>query len=321
MADPDHNAHDKLFKAGFSDPATASAFLRAELPEEVASLVDWASLRLEPGSFVDSEFRHCESDLLFSARVAGREARIHLLFEHQSRRDPLMALRLLRYMVRIWESWVGPAGKGMPLPAIIPVVLGQDATVWKVEPRFSALFDLSGELAALGRYVPDFDFRLIQLAAMPFEAIAGTSDGVLILRVLKAERTGELLGPAVWDEALLLQVGRSIFERVLRYILGQEDVDRETFERTVSQIVSPQIHRDAMTLAQQYRQEGRREGREEGSLASLRMAVLEALSLRFGEVPEGLREAVETTNDAGRLREWHRAAIVSPSLEVFSEQL
>ena len=317
MADPDHQAHDKLFKAGFSDPVNAAAFLKAELPASVSALIDWSSLRLESGSFVDSELRHCESDLLFSAHLDGREALIHLLFEHQSTRDPWMALRLLRYMVRIWEARIPARGRATALPVIIPVVLGQDATVWQVEPRLSALFDLPASLDALRPYVPDFDYCLLQLAAMPFEAIAGTSEGMLILRVLKAERTGDLLGPAIWDEALLTQVGRAVFDVVLRYILGREDIDRASFERTLTRIVNPKIHQDAMTLAQQYRQEGR----QEGSVKSLQEAVTEALALRFGTVPEGLREAVEAIVDSDRLKSLFRAAIVSPSVEAFSENL
>ena len=79
-----HNPHDKLFKAGFGDPATAAAFLRVELPAGVASLIDWAALRPEPGTFVDSHYRHSETDLLFSAPLAGKPCLVYLLFEHQT---------------------------------------------------------------------------------------------------------------------------------------------------------------------------------------------------------------------------------------------
>jgi hypothetical protein len=54
--DPIHQAHDKLFKAGFGDPAKAAGLLRAELPPALAERIDWAKLRVEPASFVDSAF-------------------------------------------------------------------------------------------------------------------------------------------------------------------------------------------------------------------------------------------------------------------------
>jgi hypothetical protein len=69
----------------------------------------------------------------------------------------------------------------------------------------------------------------------------------------------------------------------------------------------------AMTLAQRYHQEGLQKGRQED--------VLEALSIRFEQVPEGLREAVLGVADEGKLRELLRAAIRCQSLEEFARAL
>ena len=138
-----HRPHDKFFKDGFSDPATAAALLRHELPPEIAATIDWDRLRLVPGSFLDEKLDHSESDLLFTAPLLpapGQEADpdaevcLHLLFEHQSTRDPFMGLRLLRYMVRIWELWLREHGRTKRLPLIIPVVVAQNRTVWRINP-------------------------------------------------------------------------------------------------------------------------------------------------------------------------------------------
>ena len=59
-----HQPDDKLFKAGFSDPANAAAFLGWEVPPALSEKIACDQLRLEPGSFVDSHYRHTESDLL-----------------------------------------------------------------------------------------------------------------------------------------------------------------------------------------------------------------------------------------------------------------
>ena len=71
-------------------------------------------------------------------------------------------------------------------------------------------------------------FRLIQLAEIPFEAIAGTPVGIMILRTLKAERSGDLLADPVWDESLLDLIPRLIFEMLLRYIL-RADIVKDHF--------------------------------------------------------------------------------------------
>lgn len=67
--------------------------------------------------------------------------------------------------------------------------------------------------------------------------------------------------------------------------------------------------------------EGRSEGLHEGSLAASRQSVLEALDLRFGTIPEGLRDSIEAVADSEKLRVLHRAAIVSDSLETFTASL
>jgi flagellar biosynthesis/type III secretory pathway protein FliH len=92
-----------------------------------------------------------------------------------------------------------------------------------------------------------------------------------------------------------------------------------------------------MTLAQHLRQEGRQEGiqegiqqgfktgelkgRQDGTLAASRQSVIEALDLRFGPIPDGLRDSIEAIADPEKLRALLRAAIVSDSLESFTASL
>ena len=84
-----------------------------------------------------------------------------------------------------------------------------------------------------------------------------------------------------------------------------------------------------MTLAQHLRQEGfttgKQEGRQEGRLEerthSSRQSILEALDLRFGPIPDGLRDSLNAIADPDKLRALLRAAIVSDSLESFAASL
>jgi predicted transposase YdaD len=312
-----HQPHDKLFKSGLGDPVNAAAFLRWEIPAEVSAKIDWGQLRLEPGSFVDSHYRHTESDLLFATRLAGSECLIYLLFEHQITPEPTLALRLLRYMVRIWEAWLKKHPGPVCLPVILPIVLAQNAEVWNLSPRFANLLNIPAGLEdALRPFIPDFAFRLIQLASLPFDAIRGTPTGILTLRVMKAERSAKLLDDPVWDEALMMQLPREILEMLIRYIL-EAGVDKNAFDRKILHITQPQIQSSAMTIAQQLRQEGRQEGRQK----ALQEGILEALALRFEQVPAGLRDAIGAIFDETRLRSLRKASIQAASLEDFARGL
>ena len=77
-----HQPHDKLFRATFSDPRNAAAFLLHHLGDPFPALVDWESLALLPGTFIDSRMAGSEADLLFSAKIAGSDALFYILWEH-----------------------------------------------------------------------------------------------------------------------------------------------------------------------------------------------------------------------------------------------
>ena len=160
--------------------------------------------------------------------------------------------------------------------------------------------------------MPDFSFRLIQLAALPFEAIRGTPAGIMTLRVMKAERVAQLLADPVWDEALLIQLPRATLELLLRYLL-RADIDKDAFNRKVNAITQSGLKTTAMSLAEQLRQEGRQEGIQED--------ILEALEIRFDQLPAGLREAITAIHDPAHLRRLHKASIQAVSLEDFSRSL
>jgi len=79
-----HNVHDALFKATFSQVEHAAGELRVVLPPVITERIDWSTLTLQPGSFVDEALAEQHSDLLFSATLSGKTALIYLLCEHKS---------------------------------------------------------------------------------------------------------------------------------------------------------------------------------------------------------------------------------------------
>lgn len=101
--------HDALFKKTFSVPEHAAAEFRAVLPAKLVARMDFSTLTLCSGSYVDEALSGSESDLLFSVQISGRPALLYALFEHQSTPDKLMPLRLLGYIVRILMRHVSDA--------------------------------------------------------------------------------------------------------------------------------------------------------------------------------------------------------------------
>ena len=314
---PLHQPHDKLVKSTFSDPDNARAFLQAHLPNNLVRRMDWTSLSLLSGSFIDPEFAATSSDLLFTAKIDGHPVFLYILFEHQNQEDPLIGLRLLTYMVRIWNDYLRNNPGATKLPAILPLVLAQDNKPWKSSTRFADLIDIpEGVGEDIKKHIPDFEFQLVELYHMPFDKILGTPMGILTLRALKAEKLQTLLDDPVWDETLLIQLPSASFEMLMRYILDR-DLDKPAFRRKLKTLRNPKLSKNAMSLAEQFRQEGR----QEGLIFSKQQAILEALEIRFQRAPEGLLEEIEAITDSEKLTRLHRAAITSADLESFAAEL
>ena len=315
-----HQPHDKLFRAAFSNPETAAAFLQAYLDAELVALVDWASLHIEPGTFIDAQMKSSIADLLFTAKLHGEDAHFYFLCEHQSSEDCLMPLRVLSYMVNIWTEEVKSLPGPVRLTPIIPVVVAQDNKVWKTSTKFHDLFRLPPEKwEEVRSFMPDFHFRLLQLVELPFESIEGTPDGKLALRALKAQAVGELLGDPVWEPSLMRVVSCEVLDYLIRYVWNQ-DVDKEGFCLRLKELPRTDLNPETMTLAQKIREEGREEGREQGRLAALRM-LCSLLEVRFQKVPEGLWEELTHISDMKRLESLHRHAIRCASLDEFAAAL
>ena len=80
---------------------------------------------------------------------------------------------------------------------------------------------------------------------------------------------------------------------------------------------------------QKGRQEGRQKGRQEGLVEGLekgivqtaRESILDVLDTRFGQVPDSVREQVNVLCGERNLKDLHRRAILTPSLEEFQATL
>ena len=327
--EPIHHPNDKLLKATFSNPDNARGFFQNYLPKQISHAVDWDSLRLESSTFVDPQFAASESDLLFSLNLAKTDAFLYLLFEHQSSEDPRMALRLLSYIVRIWERFAAAHPTPAKLPAIFPIVLAQGKRPWKSAPRLEDLIDLPAEIADIIRpWQPTLIYHLLELVRIPYEELAGTPEGILTMRALKAEPLDELLSDALWEESLLFAISDSALERMLRYVLNAE-LNVSLLKERIKTIRSKPLQTKTMTLADQLRQEGKTEGKLEGlseglswgQLRAFRTAVQRNLEIMHGSCPEGIREALDAIEDPKRLEQLLESAIRSESIEAFAQKL
>lgn len=282
--------HDHFFRGVFSSPENALGILRAVL-----------------------QLQGLESDLLFRVQLAGKDARIYLLLEHQSTVHPLMPFRLLRYVVRIWERWLRDHEDARTLPAVIPMVLFHGPAPWSGPTRLGQLLDLPEELRdVVGRYVPTLEFLLDDLAARDsadLEARRASVLARLALVWMKAAFDGtdpfELLDrmrPLI-EELVRTTAGREGFAMILSYTQYVHEIDPHAILEHVRRTFGPEASEAAMTGAQRLIEEGMAKGIAKGREQALRQILSQQLETRFGPLSDQARERLATAS-VDHLNRW-----------------
>lgn len=342
--------HDRLVKKTFEQPENAAGELQAVLPAPLVAAIDWSTLRLEPGSFVDEDAREHHTDLLYSAELGPRRIHVYLLFEHQSTPDRWMVLRVLGYVLRIW--WRLVHGGAERLPVVMPFVLHHGESGWNVARRLSDLLDLDEALRPiLMPYVPDFELIIDDLVRVPEEELARrvmTALARLTLWALRTIRVGferELL--PVWAAALeeaLVTAGPRALERLFVY-LSEVQEGESIYAALLSEGASEGVREVNVGLRKKWedqaraegleqgrgeglergREEGLEQGREEGlergmerGRAALTSVVLAQLKLKFAPLPSEVEERLKGAS-LDELARWGARVLTATTLdEVFA---
>ncbi|WP_224243797.1 Rpn family recombination-promoting nuclease/putative transposase [Hyalangium gracile] len=314
--------HDLFARFTFGQPERAAAELRAILPAEVASQVDWSSLRRESGSVVDPELRESQSDLLFSARLhGGQPLLLYLLLEHQSSVDRWMALRMLRYVVRQLEHWRQEHPESEVLPLVIPLVMyhGPEGA-WTAPRRVEELFPLPREGPQAEHWralAPRFEYLVDDLTREREEALRarpGPPLPRLTLLILRYGRTEELAWRLESWKALFAEVygepeGLENLRAVVRYLMEVGDeATRQAVKRVLHSVTSEQRTEELMmTVGEKLIEQGRQQGIALGRAES----VLRILTLRGIPVDESARKLVLSCTDLATLGQWFDRALTA----------
>ena len=328
--------HDALFKLAFETPADAAGVLRGALPPAVAEAIDWSTIRGEPGSFVGKELEGRHTDLLFSAVLGNERAFLYLLLEHQSTSDPDMPLRMLSYLVRIWEKFRKEHPRGS-LPIVIPMVIAHARSGWSAPRSLAEMFNTRpASIAGLAELVPSFSLLVEDLAELSnaeIKALALRAFPTLALWALRDARSAARLvenlrhwGQA-FSEAWAAPNGIEAVNKVLRYLsVVCQDLDLEEF-RGIIREYAPEVEVAVMTIAEQMRNEGAAEGRAEGRAEGLAKGLLagriqvlaKQLVLKFGAIGAEHEALINAATDEDLDRYVERVLSAETLAAVFAE--
>jgi hypothetical protein len=325
------NPHDTLFKVVFGQLEHARGMLQTVVPPALAAMIDWSTLALEPNSFADATLRWQYTDLLYSAawQDAG-PALVYFLFEHQSTLPDggMMAFRLLRYQVQIWESWRADHPDAKALPPIIPIVMYHGVAPWSAPRTFAELLDVpAGRRPAVAPHTVQLAYMLHDLAAVSDDELRAapmmTALGKLAVLCLKHARArADFLGIfAHWmdvvREVARAPTGLKALVQVIRYILQvHEPRQRETLEALMTLVereVGSQAKEAVMTAGQQLIEQGIQQGRQE-ERRRFQGLLLRLLRQRFGNEVDAHVERQVAAGSGEQLEAWIARVLSAPTL-------
>lgn len=306
------NPHDRFFREVFSRLELSSEFLSKQLPPAIAATLDFSTLDLRPGSFLDEELQQYYSDLLFRVRLqTGRPAHVYVLLEHKSYIEWFTGLQLLRYQVEIWEQVrkeEKEAKKGQKrrqertkLPPIFPLVVYQRKTEWNAPQHFHDLIDAD---AAWLPYQPEFKYELVSVVSLRetelFSAVLLRAAIRLMRHIFDPDLAHKL--PQIWAEFRDLAWGpdeQGFLIVMISYVISaNENVTPTELKRSLEATFHQEGDQFMATIAQLWLEEGKQNGMREAFLAGIRSG----LEVRFATGYEALLQEIEKVQDTTQLQ-------------------
>jgi hypothetical protein len=154
----------------------------------------------------------------------------------------------------------------------------------------------------LERVVPDFDYLLIDLSAIPDNKLPGNAMSQLALRFMKAARRGNIEDTLAASNEMLsnaaeTEEGFSFATTLFEYILTLDlPIDKQRFKDIIRELKNVQIKEFGMTIAEQFKEEGIDKG--------ILIGQIQFMQSRLGDAPkakEALGEMTLVELDAMRM--------------------
>ncbi len=311
--------HDVLARHFLSSEDVAADLLRRYLDPEVAELLDLDRLRCESTGAVDETLSEYIGDLRYSTtfRHSDRRSEVFIFLEHQSKKDRMIGFRLLRYIINEYGKLLdgqGGSGRIEAFPYPVAVVLYHGKSRWKDFPRMP---DLIQKAPGADPDVLKFPLFLIDLAALPDNAIQGLPALRALLEALRAASAGNL-GRRI--DSITGELAQAKGDRraggwmsaLLRYAAEHIKFKnaKEFYVRAFGRLFNrKEAENMAMTTAKEFELEG-----------GAKMIVT-VLSTRFGRVPASVKKAIEACSDFDALDSLAALAATCKNIEEFKRGL
>ena len=255
----DKPEYDSAYKYLFSNKRIFHQFITRFVDEDFSKKINLDDIEMVDKSFVSDEFVKRESDIIYRVKTDKRDVYIYVLVEFQSTVDKTIPVRMLLYILQMYDQLYRSSRKGK-LPAIFPVLLYNGSKEWTVPYNVQDLI----EDTIPARFKPSFEYYPVIENRIPdrvLKRIKGTVSAIIYLEKQKSEKS---LNKAV-DTVLELVKGESpeqlrMFTVWLNRMFKDAYSERE-FER-ISELT--EVKSMLTQIAEQIEERGMQQGMQQG---------------------------------------------------------
>jgi predicted transposase/invertase (TIGR01784 family) len=231
------------------------------LPDALRANLKLRTLKLDTTSYTDEKLEQYFSDVVYNCSyMSGRSmVKLALLFEHKSFIPQFPHAQLLRYINNIWDNHTK---QKKSRPIILPIIFFHGRRNWEQLPLHAYL---SGDTELYSRFIPDFEYVLINLREYNQDTITnmfsrnpGVKLWLLIQKHIYTPKIVlEILENLADSDILFLttEEGLRVLETMCRYLFKATSLSAETIIKAVTPL--PQNGKEAiMTTAEKLMEQG-----------------------------------------------------------------
>ena len=315
--------HDHSYKLLFSHPEIVRDLLEGFVRGDWVARLDLSTLERVSGAYVSDDLRARASDVVWRARCGDRY--VYIAIEFQSTIEQAMALRVLAYVVLLYQELLREKKISLEdgLPTVVPIVLYNGEERWSAPNDFASL--LCESLEGVEDFRPQHRYLVIDEGRYDDRELAGSRNLLATLFRLEhgcprdqvMEVANALMEQLASEGLVSLRRAFGVWlDRVsrARFARGCGKEGEEIWEKQT--MLAEKFDRWEAELRQEGHQAGVQEGRQEGEATLL----ARLLRKRFGDIPASILARLGTA-EAAQLERWGERLFDAMTLtEVFEAE-
>ena len=296
-----HNARDNSFKLIFGDHRLFSDFLKDFIHIDILKDVKPEDIEDISERFLPLFQDNRDSDTVKRINLKGSPIFVIAILEQESRVNHRSCFKMLQYICLVLDAWEKEAEREEPgislrkdfkYPPVLPIIFYDGKDTWTAEKNFFYRTNLN---MAFEKYIPKFEYELVNLNDYNEKEIMGFSDTlsiILLIDKIRGVEGANLLRqlPYNYVEKLSLQIPeslRKLLSDVILVLLEKSGVDRQEAEKLAWHVEKAEskeksgmfeaVIESIIEEREEARKEGMAQGLEEGLKQGLKQGLEQAM--------------------------------------------